>query len=230
MSFPPRQSAMFATVLATVLLLACAATSSATDSGGATYGGEPAQTGGPGLHARSNAILGTSVRFAGRTTPNATMAVQSVDDKTGAWVTLATAQAGADGNYVARWRADRAGVLQVRAVSAGTARVRASSRGDVIRVTVFEQARATWYGPGFYGHRTACGLKLTRTLVGVAHRTLPCGTRVALLYHGRSITVPVVDRGPFGGAGADWDLTRAAAEKLGFDFTDTLGAVSLAQP
>ena len=56
---------------------------------------------------------------------------------------------------------------------------------------------ATWYGPGFYGRRTACGVKMSRTLLGVAHKTLPCGTQVAVLYKGRRITVPVVDRGPF---------------------------------
>ena len=35
-----------------------------------------------------------------------------------------------------------------------------------------------WYGPGFYGKRTACGYALTQSIVGVAHRTLPCGTKV----------------------------------------------------
>lgn len=36
----------------------------------------------------------------------------------------------------------------------------------------------SWYGSGFYGQRTACGQTLTKTLVGVANRTLPCGTLV----------------------------------------------------
>jgi len=91
---------------------------------------------------------------------------------------------------------------------------------------VFKPARATWYGPGFYGHKTACGKTMSRTLVGVANRTLPCGTKVSFLYKGRTITVPVVDRGPYSG-GFDWDLTYAAAQQLGFDYTDSLGAVSL---
>jgi len=228
MSLTTRPSATFATVLATALLLACTATSSATDNGGASYPGEPAQTGGPGLHTRPTAILGTWLRFTGVTAPNTTVAVQRLDKQAGAWITSATARADADGNFVARWRADHAGVLDVRAVPADTARASAASVADVITVTVFKQARATFYGPGFYGRRTACGLRMTRTLVGVAHRTLPCGSRVALLYRGRTITVPVVDRGPFGSK-AEWDLTQAAARMLGFGFTDALGAVSLQQ-
>ena len=86
----------------------------------------------------------------------------------------------------------------------------------------------SWYGPGFYGGRTACGQAYTRELLGVAHRTLPCGTKVSFLFEGRTITVPVVDRGPFG-KGISWDLTTAAADALGFTETGkgTVGAVSL---
>jgi rare lipoprotein A (peptidoglycan hydrolase) len=64
--------------------------------------------------------------------------------------------------------------------------------------------------------------------MGVAHRSLPCGTKVSFLYNGRTITVPVVDRGPFG-KGIDWDLTTAASDALGFTAQGrvTLGAVSL---
>ena len=76
-------------------------------------------------------------------------------------------------------------------------------------MTVYRPAVASWYGPGFYGRRTACRLKLTRSLLGVAHKKLPCGTEVALLYRGESITVPVVDRGPFI-RGRSWDLTATA--------------------
>jgi rare lipoprotein A (RlpA)-like double-psi beta-barrel protein len=68
---------------------------------------------------------------------------------------------------------------------------------------------ASWYGPGFYGNRTACGLTLTPELVGVAHLTLPCGTRVTLTSPaGRTLTVPVIDRGPYV-AGRTLDLSLA---------------------
>jgi rare lipoprotein A (peptidoglycan hydrolase) len=72
---------------------------------------------------------------------------------------------------------------------------------------------ATWYGPGLYGRRTACGLKLRATTLGVAHRSLPCGTRVTLYRGGRLLTVPVVDRGPWA-RGVSWDLTAATARRL----------------
>jgi hypothetical protein len=211
-------------VLSTALALACAAPALGADPGGAAFGEYPGEAGSAGLHARPHALLGKPLRFAGSTTPNTTVAIQRLDE--GSWVTAATATSDADGNYIARWRADHIGVFTIRAVPSSGGQVRAAQADDAIRVTVYKPARATWYGPGFYGQRTACGLKMTRKLVGVAHTTLPCGTKVAFLYKGRTLTVPVVDRGPYG-AGASWDLTSAAAELLGFSFTDSLGAVSL---
>jgi rare lipoprotein A (peptidoglycan hydrolase) len=73
---------------------------------------------------------------------------------------------------------------------------------------------ATWFGPGFYGQQTACGQTLTPAVVGVAHRTLPCGTLVAVTYRGRTAIVPVLDRGPYSRIGANWDLTAGAAQAL----------------
>jgi rare lipoprotein A len=76
-------------------------------------------------------------------------------------------------------------------------------------------ALATWFGPGFYGQTTACGQTLTPAVVGVANRTLPCGTLVKFSYKGRAATVPVIDRGPYAHNGAQWDLTSEAAHALG---------------
>src|SRR4051794_13253463 len=56
---------------------------------------------------------------------------------------------------------------------------------------------ATWYGPGFFGDRTACGERLRRKTIGVAHRHLPCGTRVTLKYRGHYVRARVIDRGPY---------------------------------
>ena len=60
-------------------------------------------------------------------------------------------------------------------------------------------SNVSWYGPGFYGKRTACGYAMTKSLIGVAHRTLPCGTKVTFRNpaNGRTITTKVVDRGPY---------------------------------
>jgi len=74
---------------------------------------------------------------------------------------------------------------------------------------------ATWYGPGFWGKSTACGVVLTPTTIGVAHRKLPCGTQVTFSYGGRSVTATVIDRGPFR-KGYAWDLTKKTAKKVGF--------------
>jgi rare lipoprotein A len=112
----------------------------------------------------------------------------------------------------------------VRAVLEPSGEAVAASASPELAITVHRPAMATWYGPGFYGRRTACGHRMTRSLLGVAHKTLPCGTQVAVLYKGRRITVPVVDRGPFR-RGTRWDLTAATAGALGFKFTDRLGAV-----
>jgi rare lipoprotein A (peptidoglycan hydrolase) len=74
---------------------------------------------------------------------------------------------------------------------------------------------ATWYGPGFWGKSTACGVTLTPTTLGVAHRKLPCGTQVTFSYAGRSVSATVIDRGPFH-KGYAWDLTKKVAKRLGF--------------
>jgi len=73
---------------------------------------------------------------------------------------------------------------------------------------------ASWYGPGFYGNRTACGQTYTPGILGVAHLTLPCGTPLTLTYGSRSITVTVIDRGPYI-AGRAIDLSNATKLALG---------------
>ena len=58
---------------------------------------------------------------------------------------------------------------------------------------------ASWYGPGFYGRRTANGELFRKGTLTAAHRTLPFGTivRVINLENGRSVNVRINDRGPF---------------------------------
>lgn len=73
---------------------------------------------------------------------------------------------------------------------------------------------ASWYGPGFYGNRTACGQVYTPEIIGVAHRTLPCGTMVTIEFRGRSMTIPVIDRGPYI-AGRTLDLSNATKIAMG---------------
>jgi len=74
---------------------------------------------------------------------------------------------------------------------------------------------ATWYGPGFWGRTTSCGVLLEKSTIGVAHRHLPCGTQVTFSYNGLSVTAPVIDRGPYR-KGYAWDMTRKTAKRVGF--------------
>lgn len=85
-------------------------------------------------------------------------------------------------------------------------------------VTSMRPDTASFYGPGLYGNDTACGERLKRSVVGVAHRTLPCGTKVTIKYRGHYLDTEVVDRGPFK-KGVKWDLTSAAAQQLGLEVT-----------
>jgi rare lipoprotein A len=101
--------------------------------------------------------------------------------------------------------------------------------GRVGPVTTHELAHrwnlwtASWYGPGLWGNRTACGQVLRPRLRGVAHRTLPCGTRVAVYANGRIAIFPVVDRGPHT-SGVSIDLTKAAAARLRVNHTTSVRA------
>lgn len=196
-------------------------------TGGAEFGAPLGEVGSPALHAIPQAMLGGPVQFRGTGAPGSVVTIQRLDPHTGEWIDAATAQVDTDGNFTATWLADHIGVFSVRALPAGSDEARASGATASLRLTVFKPALATWYGPGFYGRRTACGLRMTRDLLGVAHRGLPCGTRVALYFEGRSITVPVVDRGPYARRVAAYDLTAATARALGFTHTAQIGAVSL---
>jgi rare lipoprotein A (peptidoglycan hydrolase) len=83
--------------------------------------------------------------------------------------------------------------------------------------TPFRIAGASWYGgKTMWGRSTACGQVLRPTTIGVANKTLPCGTPVKFVWHGHSIVAPVIDRGPYI-KGRAWDLTAAAAEALEFE-------------
>lgn len=89
-------------------------------------------------------------------------------------------------------------------------------KGSRIAFTGFKTAGASWYGPGLYGRRTACGQRLRPTTLGVAHKRLPCGTAVKFRHRGRVLVTRVIDRGPYID-GRAWDLTEAASERLDFE-------------
>lgn len=76
--------------------------------------------------------------------------------------------------------------------------------------------RASWYGPGFHGRRTANGERFNQNAMTAAHRTLPFGTRIRVtnLRNNRQVIVRVNDRGPFVG-GRVLDLSAGAARAIG---------------
>jgi rare lipoprotein A (peptidoglycan hydrolase) len=148
---------------------------------------------------------------------------QSAD---GRWDEVATATADADGAFVAHWLTDTPGRYALRAAAERSAGATTASAPEELfaRISLFAPATASWYGPGFFGRRTACGTRLTRRTVGVAHKTLPCGTKVEIYHRNRTIVVPVIDRGPFV-AGRQWDLTQAAARAIGMRGTSRVGVL-----
>ena len=84
---------------------------------------------------------------------------------------------------------------------------------EVLHVSTGE---ASWYGPGFFGNRTASGEVFRPGTMTAAHRTLPFGTKVRVtnLWNGRSAVVRINDRGPFR-AHRVIDLAHGAAHQLG---------------
>jgi len=81
---------------------------------------------------------------------------------------------------------------------------------------------ASWYGKGFHGRKTASGVPFNQNAMMAAHKTLPFGTilRVTNLSNNRSCYVEVTDRGPYI-KGREIDLSRAAANELGFKHAGT---------
>jgi hypothetical protein len=108
------------------------------------------------------------------------------------------------------------GASTAHAGSGGASPVASSPAGQDLVFSPFRSAGASWYGPGLYGNKTACGQTLRPDTLGVAHRNLPCGTAVKFVYNGHAVVTQVIDRGPFA-KGRAWDLTAAVSEALEFD-------------
>jgi rare lipoprotein A len=197
----------------------------APSTGGIGYGDPGTRS----LVVRPAALLGGAINVRG-TIPGAahrTIVLQRLDVKKG-WRNVARGRVRSSERFLVRWHADRSGRVSLRAVlearhrsdrrrsrAAGNIDAALHQHAPVVAVTIYRPAMATFYGPGFFGNQTACGVTLMPDTQGVAHRRLPCGTLVHIMYRGRETTVPVIDRGPFNGS-YTWDLTQATADALGF--------------
>ena len=197
--------------------------------------------GGLTLTTNASTLLRNQLSFsgtAGRRAAGRTVLIERLGHQTNwQWAPTVTTTVAADGSFSAVWQTNHIGRFSIRAlISQSTASTASQATADTasataptVTITVYRQSLATQYGPGFYGERTACGQRLRRSTIGVANRTLKCGTKVAILYRGRTMVVPVIDRGPYAN-GADWDLTMATGHALGIDGTAQIGAVSLPAP
>jgi len=130
------------------------------------------------------------------------------------WRTLASSRTHAHGRFRISLRPRGLASERVRLRFAGDATA-GSARRALGRLNVYRLAGASWYGGG---GGLACGGSLTSSTLGVANKTLPCGTLVTLRYNGHTVRVPVIDRGPYV-AGREFDLTEATKHALGFGDT-----------
>jgi rare lipoprotein A len=165
--------------------------------------------------ARINALSGEAVDVRGRLVPGVARRTVQLDGRDGGkWRKLATARTTARGRFDLRYVPARLGSEPLRVHFVGdTINGPASQHAPLL--TVYRPAGASWYDDG---GGTACGFHAT---MGVANKTLPCGTHVTFSYNGHTVTAVVDDRGPFV-AGRDWDLNQNTAAALGFGGVDTV--------
>jgi rare lipoprotein A len=215
-------TALRITTLAAAFALAASAPAAAQEA--APTGGSQATVGQPGLTVSPGALLNRTMTIRGEVAEADAGRTVRIERQVadGSWQQIASTVVGQDGRFRAPWRTDSLGRVALRALVDRGDTATASSSPLTAQTTVFQGAVSSWYGPGFWGRRTACGTRLRRATVGVAHRTLPCGTKVEMYYRGKTLTVPVIDRGPFK-QGRDWDLTQAAARQLGVQATVRVG-------
>jgi rare lipoprotein A (peptidoglycan hydrolase) len=203
----------FARALAATSLagLAAAAAAPTTTSG---------QTAGESItvNARHHVLAGERVRIAGRLGSGQSGRDVIVRVRHGnGWKTIDRVKTADGGRYAVTWSPRGLDRYGVRVGTADGSAKRSLTGG----ITVYRRSQASWYGPGFYGNRTACGRTLGTKTLGVAHKSLPCGTKVSLRYKGRTVVAPVIDRGPYAG-NREYDLTRETKQRLRFGSTGTV--------
>jgi rare lipoprotein A len=160
-------------------------------------------------HIHLNVVAGRMASVTGRTSPAIAGRHIALQRPSGHhWATIARATTRGGGVFRLRFRPHQPTSARVRL------RVD-DSRRVIGRLNVYRRTSVSWYGPGLYGNKLSCGGRLTPSTLGVAHKTLPCGTLVTLRRGHRVVRVPVIDRGPYVG-GREFDLTAATRARLGF--------------
>lgn len=134
------------------------------------------------------------------------------------WHSVATRVVRGGHHFTLKWTKGKPGRYRTRLTVNKAGKIVSDTLGNAY---IFRRSFASYYGPGLYGGGLACGGRLSPSTVGVAHKTLPCGTQVTFKVGSRTVTARVIDRGPYI-AGRDWDLTAALKHKLGFGSTGTV--------
>ncbi|MDQ2623371.1 MAG: septal ring lytic transglycosylase RlpA family protein [Actinomycetota bacterium] len=161
--------------------------------------------------------LGQKLRVAGTVRPRGARTVKVRIKGGGKSVKVRTR---ANGRFAFRWNPRKAGDVRIRARVLPD-RLATGDGSGARRVSALRPGGASFFGPGLYGNGVACGGTLTPGTRGVAHKSLPCGTKVTIQYGKRLVTARVIDRGPYI-AGRDWDLTTAVRNELGFGGVGTV--------
>lgn len=170
---------------------------------------------------RSSGVVGRRAVYRGRVTGGpAGIPVRLEMRRGGEWRAVARDKISSKGRFRVSTRISRTGDRAARLRIVGRASV-VGDRQKVSRVRGFRRAVASYFGPGLYGSALACGGRLTPGTIGVAHKTLPCGTRLTLRVGSRQVSARVVDRGPYVG-GREFDLTAATRSRLGFGSVGTV--------
>jgi rare lipoprotein A (peptidoglycan hydrolase) len=171
---------------------------------------------------RTAGLMRGTMWFTGSTTSGNAGQALVIERQSGTtWVPVANTTTSSGGTFTVAWRVNASGSYPVRVATAN-----GSAASPAVQVVVYKRSFATEYGPGFYGHKTACGTVLRKATIGVANRTLPCGTSVSIYYRGKTVVAPVIDRGPYAN-NANWDLTMATGKSLGMTGTSTIGSTTL---
>jgi hypothetical protein len=161
---------------------------------------------------RRYAKVGSRVMIRGSVSPAGGRRVKVV--VRGAGTTVLHTRTRAHGGFKVSWKPNSSGSFRIRVFAAANGRA-ISDGSRQIRVSGLRPTHASYFGPGLFGGPMACGGTLQPGTRGVAHKTLPCGTKVTLRYRGRTVTTRVVDRGPYV-SGREFDLTLATRDDLGF--------------
>jgi rare lipoprotein A len=207
--YAPAQAAQPTAALAPVEIAAT------TPSFGAPGPGKPRRSTLHVSRASLNVLAGHRMNIVGALDPGEggeTVTLQALGAR--GWHDVARTHTRTGGRFRLRYTPRETGSERVRIDFAGDGAEEPAHR-RLGRLNVFRLAEASWYGGG---GSLACGGALTSSTLGVANKTLPCGTLVTLRYGARMIRVPVVDRGPYV-AGREFDLTEATKDALGFGGT-----------